>query len=97
MIKYSKLLNECEKFEKLAVQIDVSDHHFELLGRWASVGRTIDSAITLIDNLSGYVDDSDPNGQDLLQDKLYITNELQEIKLALDAIHNSIKSKFFIR
>lgn len=75
------------------VNVEIPKNYFDTLARWHSVGRTIDGAIYMIKELSKHVDDSDNEIKSLLNEGFYTTQELQDVKQALDACHVAIKNK----
>ena len=98
MSKYDNIIKMAENFETMATQmvsIEIPQYYFDVLSHWASVGRTIDAAIEMIDGLSGYVEPGDNYSKGLLDDKMHIVSELHDIKQALDACHTAIKTKSF--
>lgn len=68
--------------------IEISEAALQVLGRWASVGRTIDTTVRLLDL-----------GQDELldtEDVIHCTGELQELKRALDECNSGAKEVAFL-
>jgi hypothetical protein len=68
------------------VTITIPRIYFERLSTWASVGRTIDEAVRLLDQAE--VVDDDPH--------LYCIRELLALKQALDACNAAAKHKLHL-
>lgn len=66
--------------------ITLNDHTFELLVRFASVGRTIDAAVQTLDKIAD---------EELVEQAEFTAMELRELKNALTECGNAAKTRWW--
>lgn len=73
---------------KKTIQID--EAHYDVLKKWASVGRTIDTAIHLLDeHLEAFSDDH------MDEQLTHVIEELKQLKQPLDGVNMACKNAFY--
>lgn len=77
------------------VTIEIDRMYYEKLAQWASVGRTIDAAILLLDQYAERVDQirsmTDRETRDVADAVDHTLSELRELKQPLDACNAACK------
>lgn len=74
----------------MKLTIEISENHAAVLSRWASVGRTLDNAermAQLVQEISDVPADQD--------DAQMLIDELAELKVPLDSLHQAIRSQIW--
>lgn len=84
----------------MKILLDLSEwQHLDLLKRWASVSRTLDTAMQLIARFECQInaDSTDDEGEALAEQCSYTHGEIEEIKPMLDSLHQYIRSAVWAR
>ncbi len=74
----------------MKIIIDLMDMYTTLLGKWASVGRTIDSAINACDIVTGHATADSISDHDIERSRV-CSDELVALKQPIDSLHRTAR------